>query len=418
MNTLVVGIGECGRNITLQLYNHLSSMRYKFLMKNFDFFITDSEDTLRLIGDIKRKGIPGEVINPDSVDKKIKPLNVFMLSPTSSYAGVGGAWTLSSKMAQEFFYQEMGDNKKYIDSINLSAKFIECFNVFNSAGGGTGSGAGPIFLEYMRTKSAEDASRKLYTATIVLPFKEESGGWRDVNAAANIARYSKLCDGILMADNEHLKNSIKQDTKTVQKAVNELMGNVWMWMNACSSMHLSITPKRWEGADFKRSFKFGACSAPIVPCYREEPIAKLKRINLGWIVLRTIRENCAAECLPQTSNRILVIASLPDKEVCPSSESDVVDYISDELFKGKKSAIDVIFIRGEPMHNLSVTVLLVSPKIPRLEELESNFKAYLENPKVFERDVLGQFSKNSHEDILNAYKNEYENFENYLKMLS
>ncbi len=416
MNTLIVGIGECGRNIALQLYYQLTGMRYKYLMKNFDFFITDIEDSLRLIGDIKLKGIPAEVINPKTIDTTIKPLNVFMLSPSSPYAGVGGAWTLASKMAQKFLYQEKGENEKYIDLINLSAKFSECFNIFNSAGGGTGSGAGPIFLEHMRTKSAEDSMRKLFTATIVLPFKNESGNWREVNTATSIARYSKLCDGILIADNEHLKNMIKQDAKTVQKKANELLGNVWMWLSACSSTHLNISPKRWEGADFKRSFKIGTSSAPVVPCYREESIAKLKMINLGWIVLRTIKENCAAECLPQTSNRILVIASLPDKENSSSSESGVADYISNELFKGKKAAIDVIFIRGN-MQQVSVTVLLISPKIPRLEELESNFKTYLEDPKLFERDMLGQFLINSQEDILNAYKTEYENFTNYLDYL-
>ncbi len=415
MNTLVVGIGECGRNIALQLYYQLGSMRYKILMKSFDFFITDSEDIVRLMKDIERKGIPKEVINPAKIDEKIKPLNVFMLSPASSYAGVGGTWILSSKMAQEFFYQEEGENKKYIDPIDFSTKFTECFNIFNSAGGGTGSGAGPVFLEYMRTKSARDSSRKLYTATVVLPFKGESGGWRDVNAAVNIARYSKLCDGILIADNEHLKNSMKQDIKNVQKTANELLSNVWMWMNACSSAQLSVSPKRWEGADFKRSFKLGVCGSPIVPCYREESIETLKRINIGWIVFRAIKENCAAECLPHTSKRILVIVSVPENIELTSSESDIRDSISNELFKGESSAIDVIFTRGRAMLHASITVLLIAPKIPRLEGLESNFKGYLENQKLFEKDLL--VAGLPKDEIWDAYKNEYENFKKYLEYL-
>ncbi len=414
MNTLVIGIGECGRNIALQLYYQLSSMRYKYLMKNFDFFVTDSENIVRLRSDIERKGIPKEVINPESVDEKIKPLNVFMLSPISS-AGVGGAWILSSKMAQEFFYQEGEENKKYIDSIDFSAKFVECFNIINSAGGGTGSGAGPIFLEYVRTKSATDTSRRLYTATMVLPFNQESGGWRDVNTAVNITRYSKLCDGILMADNEHLKNSMKQDTKNVQKKANELLSNVWMWMNACSSTHLSVSPKRWEGADFKRSFKIGVCGAPIVPCYREESIETLRKISIGWIVLRTIKENCVAGCLPQTSKRIFVIISMPENVSFTFSESDIRDYIGKELLKGERSAIDVIFIRGKSMMHASITVLLVAPKIPRLEELESNFKVYLENQKLFERDLL--VTGLPHDEIWDAYKNEYDNFKKYLEYI-
>jgi len=363
-------------------------------MKNFDFFVTDSEDTLRLIGDIERKGIPKVVINPEKVNEKIKPLNVFMLSPTSSYAGLGGAWMLSSKMAQEFLQKENEFNNKYIESINFCTKFVECFNIFNSAGGGTGSGAGPIFLEYLKMKSTEENSRKLYTTSIVLPFNNESGGWREVNASVNIARYSKLSDGILVADNQRLKNSMKLDIKGTQEAVNKLLSNVWMWMNACSNMHLNVSPKRWEGADFKRSFKLGAYSTPIVPCYREEPKDKLKRINMKWIVLRTIKENCAAECLPQTSKRILVIISIPENMSYTSLDSDLADYISEELFRGKRSAIDVIFIRGKVI-SISVTVLLVAPIIPRLAELENNFKVYLEDSKLFERDMIGQFLKNS-----------------------
>ena len=403
MNTMIFGIGECGRNITLQLYTQLKSLQYKFLLKNFYFFSTDIEDILRLINDIKSKGIsPGE-------------LNVFMLTPTSSYAGVGGDWIVACEIAKKFFEGE-GENRKYIDIIDLSIRVSDCFNIFNSAGGGTGNGAGPVFLEYMRNKSAEESSRKLYTTTIVLPFKKESGSWRDVNAAVNIARYSKLCDGILIADNEHLKNSIKQDAKAVQKKVNELLSNVWIWMNACSSAQLRISPKRWEGADFKRSFELGTRGALVVPCYREEKVEKLKMVSLKWIVLRTIKENCAAECLPETSNKILVIASLPDREGCPSSESDVANYISQELFKGKKSTIDVIFIRGKVIQNISVIALLVSPKIPRLEEMERNFRACLEDPWSF-GDVIGSHSKKPREDILNAYQIEYENFKEYLKDL-
>jgi hypothetical protein len=57
MKTLMVGAGECGRNIALQLYYQLTSMRYTYLMKNFDYFLADSEDTQRVISDIHRKGI-------------------------------------------------------------------------------------------------------------------------------------------------------------------------------------------------------------------------------------------------------------------------------------------------------------------------------------------------------------------------
>lgn len=413
MNTLVVGTGECGRNIVLQMYYQLSSMRYKYLIRNFDFFVTDIEDSLRVIGDIKRKGIPAEVINPEKHDERIKPLNVFMLSPKSSQSGVGGAWRISSQIASNFFQKEEGVNKKYIDLLNLPIQYCECFNIFNSAGGGTGSGSGPVFLEYL-LRSAQDPSRKLFTATIVFPFKKEGGNWRDLNTAINISRYSRLCDSIIIADNEFMEDQIRSDVKTVQNKINELLGNIWMWINACSSPQLNVSPKRWEGADFKRNFKLGTKASLIVPCFREEPAEKLRRITLKWIVLRTIRENCAAKCLPETSKRILIMASLPDTDGCPASESDVADYINNELFKGKGVAIDVIFIRGKTMHNVSVTVLLISPEIPRLEELNDNFRAYLENPDIFEKDMVGQIPKNSQEDLMNYYKVEYENFQKYL----
>jgi hypothetical protein len=188
-------------------------------------------------------------------------------------------------------------------------------------------------------------------------------------------------------------------------------------MNTCSSMHLNVSPKRWEGADFKRNFNVGNCSPPIVPCYREEPVEKLKRIKMEWIVLRTIRDNCAAECLPETSLRILVIASVPERKVCTSSESDIAQYISEELLKGETAAVDVIFIKGKAMKYLSVSVLLVGPKIPRLEELESNFNGYLEDPKLFEKDMLGAKRPMELGEALDAYKKEYENFKKYLEYL-
>lgn len=413
MNTLILGIGECGRNILLELYHQLSSMQYKYLMKNFEFFVTDSESTLRLLADIERKGISKDLINPEKIDEKMKPLIVFMLTPTSAYSGVGGAWTLSSEITQEFLNNGGKENRKYMDNIDFSLNFVDCFNIFNSAGGGTGSGAGPVFLDYFLKKSTQH-QRKLYSSTIVLPFKEESGRWRDVNAASNIARYSKICDGILLADNEHLKNQIRKDTKIVQKIANDLLGNVWKWINACSSPQLAVSPKRWESADFKRSFQIGNRGAPIVPCYREEPVEILKKINLAWIVLRTIKENCAAKCLPQTSKRVLVIVSKPENVGCTTSESDIKEYLSKEMFR-YSPAIDVIFITGKAMISASITVLLVAPEIPRFEEMKQNYKAYLEDQKLFERDFLA--SGQSLNDIWNAYNDQYEHFKNYLEYL-
>lgn len=414
MGTLILGIGECGRNIVLELYHQLTSMQYKYLMHNFDFYITDSESTIRLIADIERKGISKDLINPVKIDEKMKSLNVFMLTPTSSYGGVGGAWTLSSKITQEFLKNEGGENKKVIEGIDFSLRFVDYFNIFNSAGGGTGSGAGPVFMEYLRNKSIQQAQRKLYSSTIVLPFKDESGRWRDVNAASNIARYSELCDAIFLADNEHLKNQLNKDTKIAQKTANDILGNVWKWINACSSPQLNVSPKRWESADFKRSFQIGNRSAPVVPCYREEPIEILKKINLAWIVLRTIKENCAAKCLPQTSKRVLVIISKPENAGCEASESDIKDYLSKEMFKNNP-AIDVIFITGKAMIRASITVLLVAPEIPRFEEMEKNYKAYFDDQKLFERDFLASWQ--SLDDTWNAYKDQYENFKKYCEYL-
>jgi hypothetical protein len=235
-----------------------------------------------------------------------------------------------------------------------------------------------------------------------------------VNAASNIARYSELCDAIFLADNEHLKNQIKNDTKIVQKAANDILGNVWKWINACSSPQLTVSPKRWESADFKRSFQIGNRGAPVVPCYREEPVETLKKINLAWIVLRTIKENCAAQCMPHTSKRALVIISKPENVGCTTSESDIKDYLSKEMFKNS-SGIDVIFITGKAMIRASITVLLVAPEIPRLLELEKNYKAYLDDQKLFERDFLA--SGQSLNDIWGAYRDQYENFKNYLEYL-
>lgn len=413
-----MGAGECGRNIALQLYYQLTSMRYTYLMKNFYYFLTDSEDTRRVMSDIHKKGIPAEAINPEKANERVHPLNVFMLSPTSSHAGVGGSWMISAEMARDFFRGNDEINERYIDLINEHSTWCDCFNIFNSAGGGTGNGAGPVFLEYLRSKSAQDSARKLYTATIVLPFEKESGGWRDVNAAANMARYSTLCDGILIADNQHVQNMMKQNTTVVHETVNGLLANVWMWMNACSSSDLSISPKGWEGADFKRSFRVGSCGAPVVPCYREEPKDKLKKINIGWIVLRTIQENCAAQCLPETASRILVIVALPNKKEIPFHETDIVEYLREELFKERKPEIDTIFLRGRAMQHLSITVLLVSPAIPRLEELRTHFEAYLGDPQTFEENMVGQVSERSYDTTLHAHRIEHDKFERYLEYLN
>lgn len=417
MNVLVVGIGECGRNIALQLYYQFSIVqyiRYKFLLKNFHFFITDSETMVSLNEDIKRKGIPAEVINPIKTDIHIKPLNIFMLSPASSKAGVGGTWILSSRMAEEFFKKggmEKDVSINVVKNINFASESVECFNIFNSAGGGTGCGAGPVFLEYLYRSSKKDAARTLYTATIVFPFITEEK-WREVNSAVNIARYSRLCDGIFIADNEHMKNWMKLDTKDVQKKANELMGNIWMWMSACSSTNFIITPKRWEASDFKRKFRIGTYGAPVVLCYREEPVETLKMMKMEWIVFSTIKDNCMAKCEPETSRRILLIISKPENFENTSSESNIIDYVGKELKMSKKSDIEVIFIkRKDNMKHVTFIALLVAPVIQRFEKLENTFEEYLEDHELFERNML--VTGLPVDEIWGAYQYEFDNFKKY-----
>lgn len=388
MITFVVGIGECGKNIVLQLYYQLrNNIQCQFLMKNFHFFITDKESIEKMINDIESKGISKEVINSDDeiIKQMYRPLYVSMITPT--------------EILHEAFYD-----------LNDSA---ECFNIFSSAGGCTGGCSGTSLLEKLRNKS-KDTSRTLYMATIVLPFNNDEE-WKHVNSAINIAKYSKICDGILIADNEHAKGSKSLDMDKVHETVNELLSNVWIWMSACSSPQIDTT-QCIGASEFKRIFNIGVCGASlVVPCYMEVPVEKLNSISLEWFVYRTIIENCAVACSPDTSKRILVIVIKPFNVGCPRSESQIKDYISKELQNGLKTRIDVVFINRKVKH-ARIVALLIAPKISRLEEFENKFRYHIEKGRLFENDMF--FEGLSRDEAIRIYKNYYNIFKKYLECLN
>lgn len=359
-------------------------------MKNFHFFIMDKESIEKMINDIERKGISKEVINSEDeiIKQMYRPLNVSVISSTNNV------------------------HKPFSD-VNDSVIPAKCFNIFSSAGGCTGGYIGPSFIEQMRNRS-KDNSRILYMATTVLPLNDEED-WKQVNSAINIARYSKICDGILIADNEHAKSSTNLDIEKVHEIVNELLSNVWIWISACSSPQQDTT-QRIGASGFKRIFKIGVCGASlIVPCYMEVPVEKLKSINLEWFVYRTILDKCAVACLPGTSKRILVIVIKPDNVGSPRSESQIKDYITKELLNGVRTTIDVVFINRKAKH-ARIVVLLIAPEIPRLKDFEKKFRYHIENEGLFERDML--FEGLSSDEAIKIYKNYYNDFKKYLEYLN
>ncbi|ODS40989.1 MAG: hypothetical protein A7315_02265 [Candidatus Altiarchaeales archaeon WOR_SM1_79] len=457
MEVFTLGIGECGRNMTLKLYKIMHENRFKNLLRHCEFSVTDIGEIRRIksfmdeMGISQTEAMEDEEKIPDKIgvagDKG--KINLIRITEHASHAGggVGGLWHTAASIAMEFVNKDV-KGTKHAKEILKGSEYFDCINIFNSAGGGSGCGAGPVLMEYLIDLSEKKGlfEGRLHTATIALPFKDEVGQWRDANAASNIGRYSKHCDAIIIADNEYAENlaGFGMDSRAhAAGMVNEMLAHVWMWMPLASlKTGTEQRTKDFESTDFRRMLSRGEWAGPVVPCFARYTTQQLEDVDFRGLVETTMRDGSMVNCNPETSRKVMVIVVFPSgyaSYVLPPGKpnpnlpeiptrNELRKYLIDELFNDKKKDVSVEYLCSDAIKDeVHVIAFLTSPHIPRFLELYETFKNYLSDKEQMIEDIyiaapsLRRMQKKKRDEVVQEsirdYENAYSLFENYLKFL-
>lgn len=404
-----MGIGECGRRVGLEMFRTTNNNALESVNKRHFFTLIDLADVSAQMKDVQKMGISRNDVNIfQPTDKEIPAGSNLCLGKMQvplGERGVGGLWFHSKEIAEEA-WNRFQETFKYHLSEN------EWYSVFHSAGGGTGCGAGPVFLEniYRQFKRETDLpTEDLYTATLVLP-NEYWEGWREANSATAIGRHSRIAHGIIVADNLQgevlVENAVACnapiETEDPRELINKRLAEVWISLQIANTPEDNPEPKLYEAADFKRMFSNDNCASILVPCFHEYPVSDFVRggLNLKGAVFDTMKNHQLTECRMHTFDNIIVIVTLPSKPTGLARQvvKNIEDYgeIADMLQRvyGEGFEPPVIYTYSRSVVNtIKITVLVKDPYVPRFFNLLQRLEMIMENPDEMTKTINKMFPK-------------------------
>lgn len=222
------------------------------------FSLIDLADVEMQMADFHDLGISESNINTfPPIDTALPAGNnlfVRRMRPIYGEKGVGGLWLQSKEIAEEtwpYFYQTF----KY----HLSGN--EWYSVFHSGGGGTGCGAGPVFMKRIYDQTKRGFSDNLYTATLILP-NEHWETWREVNSATVVGRYLGITHGIFVADNLQGEALVRRaisgnefiETENPRELINRRLAQVWISMQIANMAENEPIPNVYDAANYRTLF--------------------------------------------------------------------------------------------------------------------------------------------------------------------
>ena len=329
MRTFALGIGECGRRLGLELFRTTIGNTLQDINKMHDFALMDLTEIDKQIRDVIDMGVPEShvnVIRPGEEERQAG-YNLFLgrmePPPEEGFAkgiigerGVGGLWFQSKEIAEEIW-------ENFLECFKYHISDKEWCNVLHSGGGGTGCGAGPVFLDkicgHLRREKAV-FSENLYTATIVLPH-EHWQPWREANSAATIGRHSRMAHGIIIADNLHAQNLVKRaaennkyiETEDPRELINRRLAEVFVSLHMTNMPENKPITKIYEAADYRRLFSNENYAGVLVPCFHEFGLKDFVKggLNLNGAVFDTMKNHQLAAFELRDFESVIVIITFP-----------------------------------------------------------------------------------------------------------
>ena len=374
--------------------------------KMHTFSLMDLADPTLLMKDIDQMKISKSRINViPSSEAELKPeFNLFLgrIKAIHGEKGVGGLWFLSREIAEEAW-----DNFYGVFKYHLSVN--EWYSVFHSAGGGTGCGAGPAFMENIYEQTKRDLSEDLYTATLVLP-SEHWEAWREVNSATAIGRYLGIAHGIFVADNLQGEALVKRavsgnefiETEDPRELINRRLAQVWISMQMANMKENEPIPNVYDAANYRNLFSNSDCAGILVPCFHEYTLTQFARreINLTGAINDTMKNHQLAQFELGSSENMIIIVTFPSMTTGTARYTikDMEDcgYIVDSLRKmyGENFGLTVICTYSESLvDTIKVTALAKDPYIPRFVDIYEKLETIVADPNEMTKTINRMFPR-------------------------
>jgi hypothetical protein len=411
MHTFALGIGECGRRVGLELFRTTNGNILDRVNEMHVFSLIDLADPETQRIDAYKMGISRSDINIFTPTTEGLPagLNLFIgkMKPIHGEKGVGGLWFHSKEIAEEAWVSFHKVFEYHLEN-------IDWYSVFHSGGGGTGCGAGPVFLKKIHEQFKREKtmpSEDLYTATIVLP-NEHWQSWREANSATAIGRHARIAHGILLADNLHAETLVEKavmrndhiEAYDPRDLINKRLAQVWISLQMTNMTENEPEPKVYEAADYRRLFLNDTCAGILIPCFHEYPLTDFVKggLNLRGAVFDTMKNHQLTATELKDFENVIIIVAFPSKSttgianhVIRNMETygEVAEMLK-EMY-GEHLDPEVIFTYSESIkESVKITVLLKDPYIPRFTLLYKRLEELIENPTEMKKTISKMFPRN------------------------
>ncbi len=353
MKLSAIGLGQCGCNITDELYS-VNTYARSIFNRNVEI-LTDAF-----------------AINTDEADlggfrniPKDNAHRILIGTMTTFGHGVG-------KINGDAANIMKASNMVVSDTILRSRKFHEsdAVMVIASGGGGTGSGIAGLVVKALK----ERVDKPIY-AVIVLPFAFEERGdssYAVMNAATCINTVTRHADAVLIIDNERYRKAGNSLAECLQEINREI---AWSFYDLCCAgeevKQKYIGGKVLDAGDIKRSLDGittlgrGEINLPVFRWHRDfhDGIREQASI-LG--ALRHAESNSSLSIKLDDARRILALVCAPRNAITVNSLEEISNYLQE------KSPKAVIRIGDYPRRGKEVSITLITSQlthVPRLEHL-------------------------------------------------
>ncbi len=317
-------------------------------------------------------------------------------------AGVGSKWKDSRDAITQEKWKKVFVENVVSDGIAESQAVL----LASSTGGGTGSGAIPVVSGYIKEiLSSGGRIVQPMIAGVVLPFRYPKETMRfSYNTAICLANLLDKVDAILIADNDYLMERITQETPNISdvELLDKINVSIAEALRVLSSA--SETPIKggfkttFDSQDLKSSLSMFE-AALVVPYYFRTRVDVLGG-SLEFLVEAALEAGGLAKADPSTAIKAAFVVKGPETLVTV-----------DNIFQAKRVLVERIAgvdvregIAATPPDSkyIEIAVLLVEPKIDRIDEVAEQARVYYD---LFEDDLTAKESTPREE------------FESYLKRL-
>lgn len=356
MKLAVIGLGQCGCNITDALYavdNYASLLFNRKIDIITDAFAVNTDEA-----DLSGfKHIP-----------KDKTHRILIGNMTTFGHGVGKINADAANIIKS-------SNSLVTDTILKSRKFHESDAIMAIASGGGGTGSGTIGLVVKALKERVD---KPVYAIVVLPFAFEERGdvsYAVMNTATCINTVGKYADAVFLVDNERFRSPGGNLARNLKDTNKEIARSFYDLCCAGEDQRRKyIGSKVMDAGDIKRSLEGisvlgrGEIKLPVFKWHsRSDFHESIKDQSMMLGAIRLAESNFGLSIDLPDARKILVLISAPKDNFEVSTLEEISNYLQE------KSPKAIIRIGDYPRKSRGIAVTVIASQLTRIARLERMF---------------------------------------------